>query len=304
MPSEARARAELRFAMNLSLWIGLSMFFLKAGAYLLTGSSAILSDAAESVVHVAAVCFAAYSLRLADKPADAGHPYGHARISFFSAGFEGAMIMIAAVYIIVTALAKWIGGLELENLGWGMLLTGLASAINGALGGYLVWMGKRKGSIILEANGRHVLTDCWTSAGAILGVGLAWLTGWLPWDPIFAILLSLNILFSGIDLVRRGAGGLMDAADPKVRRQLEAILDRQSSAHGISYHALRHRNVGDCHWIEVHFLFPAHMPIAEAHQIATEIEEEIEETIKPAAQVTSHLEAIDDHGESHAHKPH
>src|SRR5215813_3138024 len=142
-----------RFAMRLSLVVGVVMFCSKIAAYLITGSAAILSDAAESVVHVVAVSFAAYSLSVSLKPADRTHLYGHDKISFFSAGFEGAMIVIAALYIIYVSVSKWIAGLELQNLGLGTVLIGLASLVNGALGGYLLWIGRKKRSLILEANG-------------------------------------------------------------------------------------------------------------------------------------------------------
>lgn len=299
-----KTQAELRFAMGLSLWIGLLMFFMKMGAYLLTGSAAILSDAAESVVHVAAVCFAAYSLRLTEKPEDSSHLYGHSKISFFSAGFEGAMIIIAALYIIGSSIDKWLSGLTLQNLGLGTLITAAASIINGALGGYLVWLGRKRKSIIIEANGKHVLTDCWTSLGVLAALGLTYMTGWLPWDPIFAIILALNILWSGIGLVRQSTGGLMDEADPKTQRQLDQILAEQSSKHGIQFHSLRHRNVGNAYWVEVHLLFPNGTKIEDAHSIATEIEGAIEGSVEPAARVTTHLEAIEGHQESHIHNPH
>ena len=152
-----------QFAMRLSLAVGFFMLATKTFAYWLTGSAAILSDAAESIVHVVAVSFAAYSLRLSVKPADRSHLYGHDKISFFSAGFEGAMIMIAAFYIIYVSIEKWISGLRLEHLGTGTGLTLLAALINGGLGFYLVNIGNKKHSLILEANGKHVLTDCWTS---------------------------------------------------------------------------------------------------------------------------------------------
>src|SRR5512135_2164785 len=154
-PKSDSDRKAMNFAMNLSLAIGLLMFVMKVGAYLLTGSAAILSDAAESVVHVAAVIFAAYSLRLSYRPADEDHLYGHSKISFFSAGFEGAMIILAALYIIYESIHKWLTGLQLENLGFGTVLIAVASLVNGGLGGYLVWLGRRKNSLILEANGKH-----------------------------------------------------------------------------------------------------------------------------------------------------
>ena len=152
-------RRALQLAMSLSLALGVLMFVIKGGAYLLTGSAGILSDAAESVVHVAAVAFAFVSLRLSFKPADESHLYGHAKISFFSAGFEGGMIVLAAVYILYESIHKWILGLPLERLGLGTLLTAAAAVINGLLGSYLVWIGRRKKSLILEANGKLGVRD-------------------------------------------------------------------------------------------------------------------------------------------------
>lgn len=297
--SDSDDRRRLKWAMRLSLFIGVLMLVMKVGGYLLTGSVAILSDAAESVVHVAAVIFASYSLWMAYRPADASHPYGHAKISFFSAGFEGAMIVLAALYIIFESVNMWLHGLRLENLGLGTGLTFLAALINGVLGVYLVWLGKRKDSLILEANGRHVLTDCWTSVGVLVGLGLTQITGWLEWDPIFAIIVAINILISGIGLIRRSIGGLMDAADPEVDRTLVAVLDRETTSLGIEYHGLRHRNMGRDHWVEVHLLFPGAMSVSAAHATATQIEAQIERAMTSPTFVTTHLEAKEDHARIH-----
>lgn len=299
--SSAADRKALQFAMTLSLVIGLVMFVLKTSAYLLTGSAAILSDAAESVVHVAAVGFAFYSLRLSYKPADASHLYGHAKISFFSAGFEGAMIILAAVYIMYESIHKWLHGLALDNLGWGTAMTAAAALINGALGGYLVWIGRQKQSLILTANGKHVLTDCWTSLAVLVGLGLTMITGWLPWDPICGILMAGNILWSGGGLIRSAFTGLMDSADPAVQQQLLDLLERETSQRGLTYHQLRHRNHGDAHWIEFHLLFPANVSLSAAHREATAIEQVIERSIQPRAYVTTHLECSADHDELHTH---
>jgi cation diffusion facilitator family transporter len=250
-------------------------------------------------VHVAAVCFAAYSLRLSYRPADDDHMYGHSKIAFFSAGFEGAMIILAAIYIIYESIHKWLTGLRLENLGFGVLLTAAAVLINGALGGYLLWLGRRKQSLILEANGKHVLTDCWTSAAVLVGLGLTVITKWLPWDPICGIIMAINILVSGGGLIRSAFMGLMDKADPEAHRQLVGILDRETAREKLTYHALRHRNVGDAHWVDVHFLFPEGISLAQAHQTATRIEQLIESSLKPNAHVTSHLECQSDHDEVH-----
>jgi len=291
-----------RFAMRVSLSVGFVMFFAKIFAYVLTGSAAILSDAAESVVHVVAVSFAAYSLSVSLKPADRTHLYGHDKISFFSAGFEGAMIVIAALYIIYISVSKWIAGLELQNLGWGTLLIALAGMINGALGGYLLWIGRKKRSLILEANGKHVLTDCWTSLGVIVGLCLAMLTGWLQLDPIVAILVALNILWSGGKLMRQSIGGLMDEVDPKIGLQIKRLLDESTAESKIRYHGLRHRNAGNTIWVEFHLLFSKGTPLETAHQTATRIEERIENELPIRAEVTSHLETIEDHQQVHARR--
>ncbi len=299
--SEMRRKDEalLRRAMTLSLVVGVLLFLVKFGAFWITGSAAIFADAAESAIHVLAVGFAFFSLRLSQKPADADHPYGHAKISFFSAGFEGGMIVLAALFIIYDAINKWIAGLHLENLGLGTLLTAAAVLVNVALGAYLVWMGKTKHSLILEANGKHILTDAWTSVGVLVGLTLTMITGWLPWDPIFAILVACNILFTGFGLIRKSVGGLMDVAVPEVHAQLENLLKKETAEMGIEYHQLRHRDMGDGHWVDLHLVFDDNTTIREAHSKATRIEERIKETLKPQATVTTHLEPKKDHMRIH-----
>lgn len=294
----------MRVAMGWSLGVGLLMLAIKVGAFALTGSAAILSDAAESVVHVAAVTFAFYSLRLSHKPADADHLYGHTKISYFSAGFEGAMILLAAGYIVYEALARWIGGLELQRLGQGTALTAAAMLINALLGFYLVRTGRRRGSLILVANGKHVLTDSWTSLGVIVGLGLALTTGWLPWDPIAALVVATNIAVSGLGLIRQSVGGLMDAADETVRGRILATLERETGRHAIAFHCLRHRNLGDLHWIDVHLLFDGSTSVREAHRVATAIEESVAAELGSPAYVTTHLEAVEDHDRIHHDAPH
>ncbi|HUX21232.1 MAG TPA: cation diffusion facilitator family transporter [Spirochaetia bacterium] len=285
--------------MRLSLATGLFMFAVKVSAFVLTGSAAILSDAAESVVHVAAVFFAAYSLRLSYKPADPSHLYGHTKIVFFSAGFEGAMIFLAGLFIIYESTHKWIIGLRLEHLGIGTVLTAVAVITNAALGLYLVRLGKRKKSLIILANGRHVLTDVWTSLAVLVALLLTLLTGWLPFDPICGILMALNILRSGGGLMRSAFAGLMDAADPDIQKQIIDILDVETQRRGLIYHELRHRNIGDSHWVEVHLVFPQEVPLGDAHRTATEIERIIERQLPAQSHVTTHLESGTDHAESH-----
>jgi cation diffusion facilitator family transporter len=301
LPSDRsrESQADARFAMRLSLAFGFLMFAGKVGAYLYTGSPAIFSDAAESLIHVAAVGFAAFSLRLSAKPADERFRYGYERISFFSAGFEGALIILAAVSILFAAIYKWIAGLETQHLGYGTLIVLSAAIVNAALGWYLIRTGKRTNSLILEANGKHVLTDSWTSFGVVGGLCLVLLTGWKPFDPIFAIAVALNILWSGWQLVWRSARGLMDYSDPELGKLLRQELDDICEKLGIGYHGLRFRSTGHRTIVELHLIFPFATPLGEAHRQATAIEGRLEAMFKSPIEVVTHLESLEDHGKVH-----
>lgn len=292
IPAESRA-------MRLSLAAGFLMLVLKMSAYLLTGSAAILGDAAESVVHVAAVIFATYSLWFASQPADENHRYGHSKIAFFSAGVEGGLIVLAAVFIIYESIRRWIGGLTVSHLGDGLLLTFATVLINGALGWYLLRTGRKNHSLILTANGHHVLTDGWTSLGAIIGLGLMHLTGWLWWDPVFGLIMAGNILVSGYDLLRQSIAGLMDHADPALTHALDAALARETTSRGVTFHALRHRNAGKVHYVDVHFLFPDDIALRDAHRISTDIERAVMQATVQTVHITTHLECVGDHDELH-----
>jgi cation diffusion facilitator family transporter len=287
--------------MRLSLTLGLLMFAGKTAAWWGTGSTAILSDAAESVLHVVAVGFAAFSLWLSTQPASERFPYGFERVSFFSAGFEGAMIMLAAVSIIAAAIIKWIQGLELQHLGAGTLAVAGAGALNGLLGWHLIRTGRRNRSIILIANGKHVLTDCWTSLGVVSGLLLVIATGWRPLDPLCALGVAANILWSGGKLMRDSIGGLMDYSDAAtvagIRQKLESIC----AGLGIEHHALRYRHTGGRMLIEVHLLFPYERSIGDAHRLATEVENRLAAAVEMPAEVITHLEAAEDH--AHVHGP-
>ena len=291
--------SQQKFAIGLSLGVGFLMLAGKTYAYTITGSAAILSDAAESVVHVVAVGFAAFSLWLSLKPADTSHPYGHEKIGYFSAGMEGMMIVLAAMYILYEAIIKWLGGLQLQNLSTGVLYTAAATAINAALGGYLIWQGKRHKSIILIANGKHVLTDSWTSFGVIVGLLLTIWTGWLPFDPILAILVAFNILWSGGKLLRQSVGGLMDEGDPELERQLRAVLDAETQKRGLWYHELRYRQSGTTLWVETHLLFSHGELIEDAHRKATEIEAAVKRGFSLPVHIITHLEPREGHDEIH-----
>jgi cation diffusion facilitator family transporter len=285
-----------RRAMQWSLSIGLAMLMGKGLAYLMTGSAAILSDATESVVHVVAVAFAAYSLWLSHQPPDRNHLYGHEKIAFFSAGFEGAMIIVAAVFIIFESIQKWIAGLQIEQIELGTLIIALATVTNGILGWYLVRTGTRERSLVLVANGKHVLTDSLTSLGVIVALGLVWATGWKPFDPLLAIFIAMHILWSGIQLVRQSFRGLMDTGEPETDQMLRRVLDSWVATTGGQYHNLRHRSGGNVVWIEVHVLLPGHRDLESAHAAATVLEEDIARELhgRPVV-VTTHLEPLEQH---------
>jgi cation diffusion facilitator family transporter len=289
-----------RFAMRLSLGVGVLMLLGKSTAYYVTGSAAILSDFAESVVHVIAVAFAAFSLRLSVKPAAPTFLYGYERISFFSAGFEGAMIVIAAIWILVEAIEKWLAGLPLDHLGAGTLLLLGAGMLNGWLGWYLLRAGKRSHSLILEADGKHVLTDCFTSFGVVAGLGLVMLTGWKPFDPLIAIAVGVNILWSGGRMAWRSAVGLLDYSDPDTGKQIREKLDAICNELGIHYHGVRYRTTGYRQIIEVHLLFPHATVVGEAHRLATALEERLPVELAKPAEVITHLESLEDHEHVHS----
>lgn len=290
--------------MLISLAAAVLLLALKIAAFGITQSSAILSDAVESVVHLVAVIFATFSLWVASKPADKSHPYGHAKISFFSSTFEGSMIVLAAIYIAWDAFQNLIHQHTPTQLHIGMILTVLVMLINIALGIFLVRISKQSGNVILRANGQHVLTDAWTSAGVILGLALIQFTGWAAWDPIVAIIIAINIFLTGMNLIRKGVDGLMDHADPKMTSHLTQILEKESHKYHIQFHALRFRDIGGTLDVDVDLLFPDEMSIKRAHEIATLIEKVLQNEIIGKAIINTHLEPLRHHAEVHPQSPH
>ena len=275
--------------MNLSLFIAAILLATKIFASVMTGSSAIYSDAAESVVHVFAVAFATWALRLAQKPADGSHHFGHDKISFISAGFEGAMISAAAVLILYEAGRQFLFGVELANLGLGLSMTAAAAMVNLILGLSLVKVGNETSSPLLRANGTHVLTDVWSSVAVLIALLMIHFTGWLWWDPIFAVLAALNILRVGLKLIRESLRGLLDEADPEIEQKSRDLLDTEVARRNLTYHNFRHRHSGHSHWVEFHLVFPNEMTVNDAHTLATEIESEVAALIAPEGRVITHL---------------
>jgi cation diffusion facilitator family transporter len=289
-------------AMRASLAVGTFLLVGKTVAWSLTGSSAILSDAAEALVHIIAVAFAAFSLRLSFRPADSRFRYGYERVTFFSAGFEGATIIVAALFIIVVSAYKWRAGVFLENLGLGSALVAVGATMNLLLGFYLVRTGRRSKSVLIEAHGKHVLTDSWTDIGVVAGLCLVMVTGWKPFDPLIAILVAANILWSGARLIRQSVQGLMDYADPATGEEITRHLDSICAELGIRHHGLRFRHTGNRLLIEVHLLFPYNEPVGHAHSLATILEEQLVSSLSYPSEILTHLESLEDHEEVHHRK--
>jgi len=299
LPRDPKEMQAAHFAMRLSLIFGFAMLAGKSAAWFLTHSSAIFSDAAESVIHVIAVGFASFSLRLSAKPASHQFLYGYERIAFFSAGFEGAMIVVAAIAILFESIREWLAGLQLERLGSGVALILMAGILNAGLGYYLIRTGRRTNSLILEANGKHVVTDSLTSFGVVAGLGLVMMTHWKPFDPLVAIVVAVNILWSGGRLVWRSAVGLLDYSDPETGRRIRERLDAICSELDVQYHGVRFRTTGYRQIIEVHLLFPRLTSVSDAHALATTIEERLPAELGMPAEIITHLEALEDHAEVH-----
>lgn len=263
-------------AALISLTIGFLMFFGKMGAYYLTGSAAVLSDAVESIVHIIATSFAFYSLHLSTKPPDKEHPYGHGKIEFFSAGFEGAMIVIAAIFIILYAIRDIVIGKEISQLDTGVVIITVASVVNLLLGLYLIRTGKKTKSIILIADGKHVLTDSITSFGAVAALILVLVTDIKLFDPVIAIILGLNILWTGKHLLKESVSGLMNETDKAIIEEISAALEKQrkNNPNWIDVHRLRYWKSGDTYMIDYHLIVPSYQTAEESHLTVTRLEEE------------------------------
>lgn len=292
------------WAMTASLLVSFLMLAGKTTAYLLTDSVAIFSDAMESVIHLLATGFAAFSLWYSLRPADHGHPYGHGKIAYFSSGFEGGLIMIAALIILYSAIQDLILGPEVERLGLGLLITGGLAMVNLGLGVTLIRVGKTNESVVLIANGKHVLTDMWTSIGVVGGLTLVLITDLVWLDPVLAILVALNILWTAGTLIRQSFSGLMEFADTADTEILIDILSEAATEKTIAgFHQLRHRRVNDRLFVEYHLLFPEELTVAEAHQRSHEVEDRIHARFsRRGVIVTAHLEP-EKHDSAHEGRP-
>jgi cation diffusion facilitator family transporter len=279
--------------LGVSVGAAVATIALKLLAWSLTGSVGLLSDAAESVVNLVAAVVALLALTWAAKPADEGHAYGHAKAEYFSAGIEGTLIFGAALAIAVAAVRRLIDPAPIDHVGLGLAVSTGASLINLAVGLVLLRAGRRHRSITLEANGRHLLADVWTSAGVIVGVAAAAITAWERLDPIIALLVAANVVVTGSRLVRRSVGGLMDQAlsDEELAKIQRTLAPFESA--GVRFHALRTRQAGSRAFVSTHVLVPRAWSVQRGHDEAERVEAALREAL-PYATVFTHLEPIED----------
>jgi cation diffusion facilitator family transporter len=281
-----------RFAW-LSIAAALVTIALKTVAYLLTGSVGLLSDAMESIVNLIGAVMALSMLTVAARPADEDHAFGHSKAEYFSSGVEGSLILVAAVSIAIAAVPRLLAPRPLEQVGVGLAVSVAASLVNLGVALVLMRASKAHHSITLEANAHHLLTDVWTSVGVILGVGAVAMTGWLRLDPLLAIGVAANIVWTGTRIVRKSILGLMDVSLPPeelqaVKRALDSHL-----VEGMQYHALRTRQSGARRFVELHVLVPGMWTVHRGHQLLENIEARIREAV-PNVTVSTHLESLDD----------
>lgn len=277
----------------LSIAAAVSTILLKGIAWWLTGSVGLLSDALESFVNLAGALMALAMLTLAASPADDKHAYGHGKAEYFSSAFEGFLILLAAVSIAYTAIDRFLHPQEIEAVGVGLLVSVVASLINLFAARELLKAGRAHNSITLEADAKHLMTDVWTSVGVIIGVGLVWLSGWLWLDPLIALVVAANIVWTGWQLMSHSASGLMDAAIPEEQiAAIEAVLTKYREQ-GLDFHALRTRQAGRQAFISLHVLVPGEWTVQRGHDVVEDIEADIRAAV-PFSHLTTHLEPLED----------
>jgi cation diffusion facilitator family transporter len=286
-----------RSALNRYAWLSICAavltIALKGVAYLLTGSVGLLSDAIESIVNLVGACMALAMLTIAARPPDEDHLYGHNKAEYFSSAVEGALIVLAAVSIGAAAVERIIHPQIIHQALMGLVVSFVASMINLAVAIVLMRAGKKFNSITLEADARHLLTDVWTSAGVISAIAVVAITGWQIIDPIIALVVAANIIWTGCKLVQRSASGLMDSSLPKEEvKEIEKVLERYKAL-GVQFHALRTRQAASRRFLTVHVLVPGTWTVMYGHQVLEKLEAEIRNTM-PEVTVFTHMEPLDD----------
>jgi len=281
-----------RFAW-LSLATGIVVLALKTVAWQLTGSVGLLSDALESTVNIGAALVAVFALRAANRPADAEHHFGHGKAEYLSAMVEGVLILGASAAIIATAVNRLLSPQPLEQVGIGLAVSVVASALNGVVALILMRVGRAHRSMVLVADGKHLMTDVWTSAGVVVGVGAVALTGWAPLDPMIALAVGANILWTGWKLLRDSVSSLLDErlSDAEIDEVVAVLAAHENEE--VRFHALQSRASGRQRFVSVHMLVPGDRSVREAHDLTAQIEEEIDERL-PQTVVTIHIEPLED----------
>lgn len=277
----------------LSIGAALLTIALKFGAYLLTGSVGLLSDALESLVNLVAALVALWALTFAARPPDAEHTFGHNKAEYFSSALEGTLILVAAASIAVAAWGRLLDPQPIEQVGVALLLSLVATAINGSVAMILLRAGRRLRSVTLRADAHHLFTDVWTSAGVVLGILVVKLTGWLVLDPIIALIVAANIVWAGFRLLHETGLGLLDTALPENEQQLITNILNSYEHQDIQFHAIRTRTAGTRRFVSFHVLVPGEWTVQRGHDLCEEIEIAISKTL-PATHVTTHLEPLED----------
>ncbi len=280
----------LKKFIYLSIFAAVATITLKLTAYYLTKSMGLFSDALESCVNLIAAVVALYMINLAEKPADEEHAFGHSKAEYFSSAIEGGLIVLAAFSIVWSVIPKLLHPQEIENMGIGLIVALSASVINLVVALILIKKGRSEHSITLEADGKHLMTDVWTSVGVLLGIGLVKLTGWLILDPIIALLVAVNIIWTGYVLMKRSANGLLDSGIPaNERKRIQDVLNIYKDQ-GIDFHSLMTRQAGKHKFVFVHLLLPADLNIKEGHDIVEKIEKDIRDKFDTSVTVFTHIE--------------
>lgn len=286
-------------ALRISLLVSLISLCFKLSGFWITSSTTAMSDAAESVIHVLAVSFVYYGLLLSKKPADEKHLYGHERVEFLSVGIEGAVIILAGITIIYQSIDNYLFGHDLTELMSGVYLIGGAGLINLVLGSYLIKVGRREDNMMVLSNGKHTLTDVWTSTGAVATLLIIKFTDFILLDSLVAGVLAFYIMYEGFKLLRYSVDGLMDSRNPRVDEQIRNTLSRDLPGAMLSIHHLRHRSTGNTTWIELHAVFKREISLEDAHNDATALEKRLINAVKGDVIVTIHLEPEGHHEKVH-----
>ena len=284
----------LKKFIYLSIAAAVVTILLKFYAFYLTGSMGFFSDALESFVNLFAAVVALIMLTISAKPADKEHEYGHSKAEYFSSAIEGALIVLAALSILLSAVPRLFDPKPLTNIDIGLVFSLAASLVNLTVSLVLIHNGKKKHSLVLEADGKHLMTDVWTSAGVIAGILVVRFTGIYIFDPIIAIVVAINIIYTGYQLISRSASGLMDASiSEEAVKKITAYLD-SLKAENIEYHSLMTRQAGQRMFISVHLLVPGWWTVKKGHDYADLIEQSIEDMFEEPVNVSTHIEPIDD----------